>query len=385
MRKNESKLLRNTTSPSPYQKIYIRLSANGELIIMPASWKYFALRTFNMILVLVIVVFLLSAAFSTMAEQELEVMVRQKVRGEMQQAEGLENPDEYREERTEELRKRYNLHLPRWQRVFFSAKDVLTLDFGQAQQMTSSDGSNDVLDIIMEYLPNTILLFTTAAFIYTALGIAVGLKAAQRAGSKLDKFLSLFGMTASSMPMWWVGMIAILIFVYQLGWFPRPDPTFPRVAELGYLGFLSALLKKMGLPLITIVFVLFGGRAWVTRNIVTGVLQDDYIMAARAKGVPERKVIYGHTLKTAAPPVVTSAIMALLMSVGGAMISEIVFAWPGMGYLLRLAMFTYTDVPVILGISFITSFMYIFGYYIADLIYGFLDPRVEVGASAQSA
>ncbi|MFP4608317.1 MAG: ABC transporter permease [Candidatus Aenigmatarchaeota archaeon] len=338
-----------------------------------------------MILVLVIVVFILSAAFSTMAERELEVMIQQQVRGELQEYQG--DPDEvdsYRENRTQELRERYNLHLPRRTRIFYSAYDVLTFDFGRAQSMTSREGSQEVTDIIMEYLPNTILLFTTAAIIYTALGIAVGLKAAQKAGSNLDKFLSMLGISATCMPMWWVGMLAILVFVYELGWFPRPDPSFPRVENLGYAGFLKELLIKMALPLLTIVFVLFGGRAWVTRNIVTGILQDDYIMAARAKGVPERKVIYGHTLKTAAPPVVTSAIMSLLMSVGGAMISEIVFAWPGMGYLLRLAIFIYTDVPVILGISFITAFLYIFGYYIADLIYGFLDPRVEVGASART-
>ncbi len=352
---------------------------------MPASWKYFALRTFNMFLVLIIVVFILSAAFSTMAERELETSVPQIVRAELQEFEG--SPEEvrsYRENRTEELRERYNLHLPRWQRVFYSAYDVLTFDFGRAQDMTCGEGSSEVSAIIMDYLPRTILLFTTAAVIYTALGIAVGLKAAQRAGSRLDKFLSLFGMTASSMPMWWVGMLALLVFVYELRWFPSPDPTFPSASALGYSTFLRELLWKMALPLATIVFVLFGGNAWVTRNLVTGILQDDYIMAARAKGVPERKVIYGHTLKTAAPPVVTSAIMALLMSVAGAMISEIIFAWPGMGYLLRLAIFTYTDVPVILGISFITAFLYIFGYYIADLIYGYLDPRGEVGAEKKT-
>ncbi|MEF8873965.1 MAG: ABC transporter permease [Candidatus Thermoplasmatota archaeon] len=338
-----------------------------------------------MVLVLVIVVFILSAAFSTMAEQELESSVRQQVRAEMREWEGMNETAirSRQENRTEELRREYNLHLPRWQRVFFSARDVLTFDFGEANDMTAGDGSSDVAAIIMDYLPNTILLFTTAAFIYTALGIAVGLKAAQRAGSKLDKFLSLFGMTASSMPMWWVGMIALLIFVYTLGWLPRPTPSFPSIAEYGFLGYLERVLIKMALPLAVIVFVLFGGRAWVTRNIVTGILQDDYIMAARAKGVPERKVIYGHTLKTAAPPVVTSAIMSLLLSVAGAMISEIIFQWPGMGYLLRLAIFIYTDVPVIIGISFVTAFLYIFGYYLADLIYGFLDPRVEVGAGSQ--
>lgn len=338
-----------------------------------------------MLIILVIVVFILSAAFSTMAERELEAVAHQRAQSDLemeQQAGGVDNPQEFLREQRERYERQYNLHLPRWQRVFFASYDVLTFDFGEAQEM-SHDGSSDVSVIIMNYLPNTILLFTTAAAIYTALGIIVGLKAAQVAGSKLDKFLSLFGITASSMPMWWVGMLAILIFVWQLGWFPRPSPRFPRIENLGLFGFIREILYKMALPLATIVFVLFGGRAWVTRNLVTGILQDDYIMAARAKGVPERKVIYGHTLKTAAPPVVTSAIMALLMSMGGAMISEIVFQWPGMGYLLNIAIFRYTDVPVIIGVAFIMSFLFIFGYYIADLIYGFLDPRVEVGAGGK--
>jgi len=333
-----------------------------------------------MILVLVIVVLILSASYSTLAERQLESAARGQAQADLEAAEDVDNPTEFLNQRIEHYRRRYNLHLPRWQRIFFSARDVLTLDFGQSQEMTAQ-GSRDVATIIMAYLPNTILLFTTAAVIYTALGIVVGLKAAQVAGSKLDKFLSLFGITASSMPMWWVGMLAILVFVYTLGWFPRPDPQFPRIERLGTFGYIRAILYKLALPLMTVVFVLFGGRAWVTRNLVTGVLQDDYIMAARAKGVPERKVIYGHTLKTAAPPVITSAIMALLMSMGGAMISEVVFQWPGMGYLLRLAIFDYSDVPVILGISFIMAFLFIFGYYLADLIYGFLDPRVEVGSA----
>jgi len=344
-----------------------------------------------MIIILVIVTFILSASFSTMAESELDGTAMQLAQTETEQQEdfGEGGPQEYFRERYEYHRRRYNLHIPRWQRVFYSAVDVLTLDFGEATQMSHA-GSSQVTDIIFAYLPRTILLFTTAAIIYTALGIAVGLKAAQVAGSKLDKFLSLFGITASSMPMWWVGMLMILVFVWQLGWFPRPNPMFPQLEEMGWSSYLFSfdmdnpgIIYKLLLPLLTVVLVLFGGRAWVTRNLVTGILQDDYIMAARAKGVPERKVIYGHTLKTAAPPVITSAIMALLMSMGGAIISEIIFAWPGMGFLLRRAIFLHTDVPVILGISFIMSFLFIFGYYLADLIYGFLDPRVEVGAGGK--
>ncbi len=352
---------------------------------MPASWKYFAVRTLNMLLVLVIVTFILSAAYSGATEDQLRSQIKKQIQMEKMsmKEEPEEGWDEWREERIKDYERRYNLHVPTWQRVFYQAADVLTFDFGKANAMKSNEGSQQVFDIIMDRLPNTILLFTTAAVIYTALGIAVGLKAAQKAGSYLDKFLSLFSITASSMPMWWVGMMAIMVFVYGLGWFPTPEANFGLISRMGFWDYTTQLLRRMALPLIVIVFVFFGARAWTTRNIVTGILQDDYIMAARAKGVPERKVIYGHTLKTAAPPVITSAIMALLLSVGGAMISEIIFGWPGMGLLLRTALLSKRDVPVILGISFITAFLYIFGYYLADLIYGFLDPRVEVGAGSQ--
>lgn len=339
-----------------------------------------------MILVLIIVTFILSAAYSASTEETLQGKINDEIR---QRKRSLtEEPDSgwknWTKQQRENLTKKFNLHLPRHERIFLRAKRVLTLDFGESNEMTTDDRSSDeVFDIIMGRLPNTILLFTTAAVIYTALGIAVGLKAAQKAGSYLDRFLSLFSISASSMPMWWVGMLAIMIFVYQLGIFPTPEARFGLMSEMGFVDYTSELLIRMTLPLIVIVFVFFGARAWTTRNIVTGILQDDYIMAARAKGVPERKVIYGHTLKTAAPPVVTSAIMALLLSMGGAMISEIIFKWPGMGMLLRRAIFENKDLPVIMGVSFIISFLYIFGYYLADLIYGFLDPRVEVGAGSQ--
>jgi len=345
---------------------------------MPASSKYFVVRTLSAVATLVVVMVLLSGIFISMADEQLETTVRETVSQEVEQygadmtEEELEN---FRERREEELRSHYGLDDPAWRRVMSNAYNALTLNFGTSYMMDIG-GSNYVIDIIMHRLPRTILLFTTAAVIYVILGIIIGLKAAQVAGGKLDKFLSFFGISASSMPMWWVGMIVILIFSYELGWFPSRATPFPDAEGLEfYLG----VLHRMALPLGTIVFVLFGARAWATRNILTDVLQDDYIMAARAKGVPESKVMYGHALKTAAPPVVTSALLALLMSVGGAMITEVVFRWPGMGMLLYDAIMM-NDVPVMTGVVFITTFLYIFGYLVADLLYGVFDPRVELGS-----
>lgn len=351
---------------------------------MAASLKYFGVRLLNALVVLFIVIFIISASFSSLADQQLEQQINEQIRGESQNPK-IRNLNEtayanWRENREDALRSQYGLDQPLSERIVNRTFNTFILNFEESHGMTASDSSSqDVLDIIMAVLPRTILLFTTAATIYIALGLIVGLKAAQVAGSKLDKLLSLFGMTASSMPMWWLGMLAILIFAYELRWFPSTAYPFPRTSGWEYY---KGVLYRMVLPTSVIVFNLFGARAWATRNIVTDVLQDDYIMAARAKGVPERKVIYGHTLKTAAPPIITTAILTFLMSIGGAMITEIIFGWPGMGRLYYQAVFEEKDVPVVLGLTFITTFMYVFGYVIADMVYGLLDPRVEVGAES---
>jgi peptide/nickel transport system permease protein len=178
------------------------------------------------------------------------------------------------------------------------------------------------------------------------------------------------------MPSWWVGMLLLMLFVYIIPIFPSGGMTSipPRH---GFLGFID-LLYHMALPLITLVVIGFWGTALLTRNIVLGVLQDDYIMAARARGLPERRVLFGHTLRTAAPPIITIALLSLLGSVFGSIILEGIFSWPGMGNLYWIAV-QQNDVPVILGLLSVTTGLYMAGLVVLDLIYGFLDPRIKVG------
>ncbi len=349
---------------------------------MPTSFKYFVLRSINAVIVLFIVVLMIAFLYSNMADDMAEDRIAQQL---LAFSQGL--PEELSEEEKEaaveyernRLRTIQGLDDPFVEKVLRRTWNTFIFNLGESttnHNYQAEDGF--VTTIILMYLPRTILLFTTAACISIFVGIGMGLKAAQVAGTKLDKALSIFGIITASLPMWWVGMLAILFFAYQLGWFPASSYPFPS-KEAG-MSYYTGILRRMAMPLGTIVFVSIGGRAWATRNMVTSVLQDDYIMAARAKGVPERKVIYGHTLKTAAPPIVTSAILSFLLSIGGAMITEVVFNWPGMGYLLRTAIFSESDMPVIMGLVYITTVLWVVGYLVADLLYGFLDPRVEVGA-----
>ncbi len=130
-------------------------------------------------------------------------------------------------------------------------------------------------------------------------------------------------------------------------------------------------MYHMFLPVTTLVSLNFwGGRAYLTRNIVLVNLQEDFIMSARARGIPERTVLYGHALRTSAPPILTMSILSLINSFSGALIFEGIFNWPGMGNLYWAAV-QMNDIPVLLGNLSITTLIYIFGMIILDLVYGF--------------
>lgn len=360
---------------------------------MSASWKYFGLRTLNMVIAIFIIAMLISAFFTMLRDEDREEAIERRVKSEVEHThfDSPSEANEYRKERVQELREEQDLDEPMGKRIFNNAVDMIRWDFGETKRFTTPDEerSSDVTEVIMHYLPHTVVLFTTAAVIYTSLAITLSLKTAQKAGSRLDRFITLLGASLSSVPVWWAGMVFLVIFTAMLGWYPRPSPTFPSVDNVGYLGYLREFLIKMSLPLFTVVLIKFGGGLWISRNIVASVLEDDYIMAARAKGIPEKKVIYGHALRTAAPPITTTAILALLVSLGGFLITEIIFQWPGLGYMLWSALYEpvvpgATGYPfedrLIAGTTFILVIISIIGLYIADVLYGILDPRVEVGS-----
>jgi peptide/nickel transport system permease protein len=171
-------------------------------------------------------------------------------------------------------------------------------------------------------------------------------------------------------------MIMIMIFAYGVGIFPSGG-MYSTPPPSGLLRVLD-LLFHMCLPLLTLSLIAFWGVSYLTRNIVLGVLQEDYIMAARARGLPERKVLFGHTLRTAAPPILTLAVLSLVFSFSGNIVFEGIFNWPGMGNLYWVAV-QQNDVPVLMGLLSITTGIVILSLIFLDLLYGFLDPRVKVG------
>ena len=261
------------------------------------------------------------------------------------------------------------------QRIGFTMYKILLLDFGHATFLTSDSGSSDVKDIIFEKLPRTILLFTTATIIISVIGIFLGALSASKIGSVVDRITSSFAIISSSFPVWWIGMLMIFVFSFTYQIFPaRATPDIPS-SDPGYF---VSLLYHMALPLITIVMIGFGSWAYLVRNFMVGIMQEDFIMAKKTIGVNQKKIIYSHALKNAAPPIVTILALSLSGSLGGAIITEAVFDWPGMGRLYFEAI-TVMDLPVIIGATYILTVFFLVGIFIADLLYGYFDPRVRTG------
>ncbi len=261
------------------------------------------------------------------------------------------------------------------QRIGITMFKILTLDFGNATFLTSDSGSSDVKDIIMEKLPKTILLFTTATIIISIIGILLGTLSGSKVGSKIDRITSSFAVISSSFPVWWIGMLMIFLFAFVYQMFPaRATPSISPTDP----GYFAALLYHMTLPLITIVLIGFGAWAYLVRNFIVGIMQEDFISAKKTIGVSRKKILYRHALKNAAPPIVTILALSLSGSLGGAIITEAVFDWPGMGRLYFEAI-SVMDMPVIIGATYVLTVFFLVSIFVADLLYGYFDPRVRTG------
>ncbi len=340
--------------------------------------RYVAYRTVNAIIILFLAVLLMSALFTKLADRQLHAQVEDLVhadaRSYAQQHHQAPSKEWIMQDR-QYWEHYYKLDKPYWWRTWHYTVNTFIFKWGKS--IPKVFGTHDVKDQIWTALLRTILLFTTAEILVILIGIGLGVKSAQKPGSVLDRTISILAMLTTSLPMWWLGMLMILFFVVYLGWLPIT--LYSQVFTSGT----KQLLEKMSLPVITIVINLFGGWAWTTRNIMIGTMQEDFIMVARAKGVPERKVIYGHALKAAAPPIITMVIFGLIGSLSGAIITEIVFNWPGMGRLYWQALQA-DAVKTMMALNYMFAILTVFSMVLADILYAYLDPRIRIGAAARS-
>jgi peptide/nickel transport system permease protein len=255
--------------------------------------------------------------------------------------------------------------------------NLFEFHLGSSYFIEAPNGSKQVVDIVLAYLPNTILLFTTGTLLVVFVGALVGLLAAKSAGGKLDRSIPIIAVVHSSIPTWWIGFILIGYFAYSLNILPSggissvPPPP-------GLLAGFGDFLWHLTLPLLSFFIVNVGGFAYVIRSLAVSTMGEDFVTTARARGMTERRLLFKHVLRTASPSIATQSILAVAGSFGGAITTEVVFRWPGLGFLTFIAI-TQNDLPVILGSTFILTIILFLGLYIGELTYGFLDPRIKTG------
>jgi len=269
------------------------------------------------------------------------------------------------------------LDKPFFERSLLYLVQALTLDLGKAMFLHSAAGSYKVADIILERLPWTVVLFVTGTLISAIIGLYLGLVMGRKSLSIFDRSLTMFAILTSVIPPWFFGVISLLIFSFWLGLFPHGG-IIGRIHE-EFLPWLLDFLHHLTLPLMVWVFTYFGYWAYVTRNLVIYILHEDYVMAARAKGLPSGVVMRKYVLRPAAPPIITMIALAVIWSVMGAIITETVFGWRGVGLLFAEAIFN-MDAPVIIGLTVMFAYLLISTVFTLDVVYGFLDPRIKVGA-----
>lgn len=252
---------------------------------------------------------------------------------------------------------------------------VATLDLGNSHFFTTDSGSSSIRDIIIERTPKTLLLFATSTIVIIIIGLLLGTFVADNAGSIWDRMVSAFAVFSTSFPTWWIGMLMIYLFAFSYRIFPARSTPLTSPSDLYYI---ADLLHHMTLPFITLILVGFGSWAYIARYFVEGILSEDYITSKRAIGISKRKILYSHALKNAAQPIVTVIALSLAGSFGGSIIVEAVFDWPGIGKLYYDAIGV-LDVPLIIGLTYVFTLIFVLSVFIMNLFYAFFDPRIKTG------
>ena len=260
-------------------------------------------------------------------------------------------------------------------------------DLGQSEQSHRA-----VKTDLAEYVPATAELAVTSILIAFALGIGLGVTAAVRRNKLTDQVLRVISLGGISMPTFWLALVALYVFFFRLGWVPgsgRLDPGVspaPHVTGLytvdalvaGQFDVLGSAVQHLILPACVLAAYNIGLLTRFTRSAVLEVINNDYVQAARAKGLPERTVIVRHVLRAALPPIITVGGLAFANVMTGTVLVESIFSWPGIGqYAFHSA--TTLDLPAIMGVSLFVAIVYITVNFLVDVLYGIVDPRIRVG------
>jgi peptide/nickel transport system permease protein len=267
--------------------------------------------------------------------------------------------------------------------------NALQFDFGRSFRYGA-----DVAEVIASRLPATLELSIAALLVGTLIGVPAGIYAALRKGKIADNILSVLAIAGVSTPTFWLGILLVLLLSAELGVLPSSG-RLPYGAGLapvtglhiidaviaGNLPLLMVVLSYLALPALTLGFNMMGIITRVTRAAIIDIGQEEFITTAVAKGLSRRRIISRHLLPNAAVPIVTIIGLELGVLISGSIIVEVVFSWPGIGFLLYQAI-SVRDMPLVTGVVVMYTFVFIAVNVLIDIIYFFVDPRVRASEAA---
>jgi peptide/nickel transport system permease protein len=238
---------------------------------------------------------------------------------------------------------------------------------------TSFTQSVPVLDVLAERIPWTLLLTATAMVLTVVIGIPLGVAAASHKGGLVDRIVQVVGVTGQSLFVPSVGILLLYLFGLQLGWLPIGGAYSQNVFGFEWYG---SVLSHLILPAVSLTLIQLGSYALTMRATVVEALHEDYVVLARANGLTSRRILWKHALRNALLPATTLIGLQLGFLVGGAVLTETVFAYPGVGRGIYEAV-TQLDFPVLQGAFLLLAVTVVAANTLTDIAYGFLDPRVK--------
>jgi peptide/nickel transport system permease protein len=233
-----------------------------------------------------------------------------------------------------------------------------------------------VAEILLETIPNTLILTVWALLLDLGLGVVIGVVSAVRQNSWVDHLITVGALFIYSMPGFWLGLMLIIVFSLKLGWLPASQMESVDADYMPWLAKTVDRAKHLVLPVFVLGIASAASVARYMRGSLLEVIRQDFIRTARAKGLPEHAVIFKHALLNALIPIITLLGLYLPFLMSGAVVTETIFAWPGMGRLTVGAIFA-RDYPIVMAANLIAGIMVVAGNLLADVLYAVVDPRIR--------
>ncbi len=248
-------------------------------------------------------------------------------------------------------------------------KNIATGDFGYSLQ-----SGQQISEILALRMPATLELVLTALILSTILALTLGLFAGAKKGGIADKLSRVLGVVGIAIPDFFIGLALLNVFAYRVSWLPSGNRVAP-----GQITFWDRFPNYI-LPVATLTIAMLAVLIRYTRNSVLDTLNRDFVKTARSKGVPEWRVLYSHVFRNSLGPVMVLLAFRLPLLVGGSILVETVFQWPGIGTTI-IAAVTASDYPVIMVVSMLIAMVILFASFLVDIVKSILDPRVRLGGS----